>query len=416
MSGKDAGFEGDPSPDLLAARIAEAALGLGFTQVGFAPATRLEAGAARLERWLAAGFHGAMSFLERDDRADPTRLLPEARSIIVVALGYGKPPPAGRLPLRRGDGGAPWFGTIASYARGEDYHLVVKEKLHRLAERCSEIAGRPVRSRACTDSAPLLEGEAAARAGIGFVGKNTLVITPGSGSFFLLGELLVDLEITPGEPVRPGCGSCRACLDACPTGALLDGQLIDARRCISYLTIELTGAIPRELRPLIGTHVYGCDICQVVCPYNSKESAGARAPEFEPRPALDPPELVALLELGAAGYRKLVKRTALRRSNRYTLARNAAVALGNTGAPGAVAPLARALANHPSALVRGHAAWALGRLGGAEARAALEAGLERERDAEVREELALALDELARSAARGAPGLRAPRAGTPESG
>jgi epoxyqueuosine reductase len=252
-----------------------------------------------------------------------------------------------------------------------------------------------VRARVCVDTAPLLEHEAARLAGIGFTAKSTLTIVPGVGSFVLLGELLLDVELPPATPVRAGCGSCRACLDACPTGAFVDAHVLDARRCISYLTIENQGPIPRELRAAIGTRVFGCDVCQDVCPFNASAAPKPRAPELLPREALEHVDLVGLLTLGAAGYRRLVRRTALRRVTVATLARNAAVALGNSGDPRAKEPLLRALGRHRSALVRGHAAWALGRLGAASEPAGRDALLfasEHDPDDGVRSEARAALE------------------------
>jgi epoxyqueuosine reductase len=300
--------------------------------------------------------------------------------------------------LRASKSGSPLCGSVGRYARGEDYHLVMKRKLTALAERCEVLAGRPLRSRVCVDTAPLLEHEVARAAGLGFSGKSTLTIVPGVGTWVLLGELLLDVELPPSAPLPQGCGSCRACLDACPTGAFVDAHVLDARRCISYLTIENQGEIPRELRAPIGTRVFGCDVCQEVCPFNASQAARTRAPELAPRPELDVIDLVGLLELGAASYRKLVKRSALRRAPRATLARNAAIALGNTRDPRAAAPLERALENDPSALVRSHAAWALGELGaaaGATGKAALESAAHSDADPSVREEAALAMARLA---------------------
>ncbi|HEY3499081.1 MAG TPA: tRNA epoxyqueuosine(34) reductase QueG [Polyangiaceae bacterium] len=386
------GPEQQPLIDL-AARIAEAALELGFVRVGFARAERFDAAAARLETWLASGYHGELSYLERpDDRADPTALLPEAKTIVAVALSY-----AGPAPLRAGRDGPALAGSVGRYARGEDYHLVMKQKLAALAERCEVLAGRPLRTRVCVDTAPLLEHEVARAAGVGFSGKSTLTIVPGVGTYVVLGELLLDLELPASEPVRQGCGGCRACLDACPTGAFVGPHVLDARRCISYLTIENQTAIPRELRAPIGTRVFGCDVCQEVCPFNGSATPRARAGELEPRPELEIVDLIALLELGAAGYRKLAKRSALRRATRATLARNAAVALGNTHDPRAAAPLARALRAHTSPLVRSHAAWALGELGNAcdgAGREALEEAAGEDGDESVREEARLALARL----------------------
>lgn len=340
--------------------IVRAARELGFAAVGIAPATILHRDAEALARWLAAGMHGEMAYLaERPARADPVALEAWARSVIVVALAYDPDPGPASL----------WHGRIARYARGADYHGVAVAKLRLLGERCAVIAGRPVKARVCVDTAPLLERALAARAGVGFIGKNGLLIRPGQGSYLLLGELLVDIELGPDTPLEVDCGDCTACLEACPTGALTAPFIMDARRCISYLTIEMRGALLRELRAHMGRAICGCDICQAVCPHN--QNAGAPAPELRAR--LPAPALDGLLSLGSAGHKRLVKGTALSRLSRNQLARNAAVALGNTAEPRAVGPLARALARHPSALVRGHAAWALGELGSEAARCALDA-------------------------------------------
>jgi len=386
---------GPPTQGGLTERIADAALELGFARVGFARVERFDEAGARLRAWLASGYHGELSYLaEGGERDDPSTLLPEAKTLVAVALSYAEP--RALAPLRAASDGPALTGSVARYARGEDYHLVMKEKLSALAERCEELLGRPVVTRACVDTAPLLEHEVARRAGLGFSAKSTLTIVPGLGSWVLLGELLLDIELPPSEPVRAGCGGCRACLDACPTGAFVAAHVLDARRCISYLTIENAGPIPRELRAPIGTRVFGCDVCQEVCPFNASPAPRERAPELSARAALAAVDLVALLELGAAGYRKLVRRTALRRVSRDTLARNAAVALGNTRDRRAVAPLGRAVLSHTSALVRAHAAWALGELGFSEpaAEEPLESAEQRDPDPAVREEAALALARL----------------------
>ncbi len=385
---------GPPTHETLAARVAAAARELGFARVGFAPAAPFGDAALRLRGWLASGYHGNLSYLAEGERGDPRALLPEARTVIAVALFYGGP--AGPVALRDGRDGRDLTAIVARYARGDDYHLVMKQKLALLAERCEALAGRRLASRACVDTAPLLEHELARAAGLGFSGKSTLTIVPGLGSYVLLGELITELELTPSEPVRAGCGGCRACLDACPTGAFVDAHVLDARRCISYLTIENQGTIPRELRSRLGTRVFGCDVCQEVCPFNASSTPKPGAPELAPRPALATLDLVGLLELGAAGYRKLVRRTALRRVTRDTLARNAAVALGNTRDARAVPPLERALGSHPSPLVRAHAAWALGELGelAADARTALAEAGASDPDADVREEACSALARL----------------------
>ncbi len=381
-----------PDGSALGAAIAAAALELGFARVGFAPLERFERGAKALEQWLAHGYAGDMAYLATPgDRAEPRELLGGARTLISVAMSYGGER-ENLVPLKS-KAGRTLVGTVARYARGEDYHPLLWDRLKSLADRAAVLVGRAVLARPCVDTAPLLEREAAARAGVGFLGKNTLAIVPGLGSYVLLGELLLDVELTPGEAVEPRCGACRACLDACPTGAFVDAHVLDARRCISYLTIEYTGAIPRELRRPIGTRVFGCDVCQEVCPYNASPNPRPSAPELAARPARHPVDLIELLELGSAAYRKFVKNSALRRANRATLARNAAVALGNLGDAAAEQPLIRALEGHPAPVVRAHAAWALGELASVvsgAARSALERAAERDADAAVREEAMLA--------------------------
>lgn len=352
--------------DSLEARIVGAALELGFVRAGIAPAGRSEPAAERLAGWLAAGHHGEMQYMAGGlDRSSPQQLFEAARSVLVVALPYADPPLA---RLRRSVDGPELetglTGKVARYARGEDYHRVLKAKLEELGAAIDGLVGRPVGRRGCVDSAPLLERDFAVRAGLGFAAKSTLTIVPGAGSFVLLGELLLDLELAPTpSDVSPGCGGCTACLSACPTGAFVGPYQLDARRCISYLTIELKGSVPRELRGLIGQHVFGCDICQDVCPWNHSRHVKQRAPELGQRPQLLAPDLVELLFLTSSGYRRLVRGTALSRVSRQRLARNAAIALGNSHREAAEAPLARALEEHPSELVRAHAAWALAALG-----------------------------------------------------
>jgi epoxyqueuosine reductase len=378
-------------PASLAHAIRDAALALGFARVGFCPVEPFENGARALDRWLAEGHHGEMTFMSGASRADPRALLPEAQTLIVVALAYER---ARAEPTPRGSGIVPTTALVARYALGKDYHLVLKERLRRLADRCAELSGRPVLARPCVDTAPLLEREAARRAGVGFTAKNTMSIAPGLGSYVLLGELLLDLELAPTEPIAPGCGSCRACLDACPTSAFVDAYTLDARRCISYLTIEHAGAIPRELRPSIGRWVFGCDICQEVCPHNRSPKPRPADAALAPRPGTSNLDLCALLSLGSAAHRRLVRRTALARASRIRLQRNAAVALGNTGEPSVVPALATALTQNPSALVRAHCAWALGRIGTDAARLALRQARGAETDSSVIEEIDIANNQL----------------------
>jgi epoxyqueuosine reductase len=331
--------------------------------------------------WLAAGHAGEMTYLAQPEhvaqRGDLHGLLETARSLVVVALAYDRVDPVassaqGAADATAAGAAAPTVparallrGRIARYARGEDYHLVMRDKLVLLADRLARELGRPVATRPCVDSAPVLEREWAERGGLGFVAKNTMLIAPGLGSYVVLGELLVDADLAPTapeSPPRPRCGSCRSCLDACPTGAFVDAYVLDARRCISYLTIEHEGILPRELRAAMGTWVFGCDVCQEVCPFNA--GAGEAAdPQLVSRSiehAL--PDLVALAAKGANQVRQLVKRTALRRISRDILLRNVAIALGNTGSPDAIPALISLLENK-NPLVRVHAVWALRQLG-----------------------------------------------------
>jgi epoxyqueuosine reductase len=267
------------------------------------------------------------------------------------------------------------------------------------------------------DTGPLLEREVAARAGLGWVGKNTNLLNKEWGSWFFLGEVLTSLELDYDQPATAHCGTCTRCLTACPTGAFIAPYVLDARRCISYLTIELKGPIPRDLRPLIGNLIFGCDICQDVCPWNIKHARptgvpkvpkvpkvpeardhGSRItdhgsppePAFQPRPGLDAPELIPLLKLTPEEFNEKFRSSPIRRAGRRGLRRNVAVALGNSGDPAAIPTLCEAL-HDPDPLIRGHAAWALGRLGGKEARLALEEALEVEEDEWVREEIEEAL-------------------------
>jgi epoxyqueuosine reductase len=340
------------TPTELGAQVRDVALRLGFAAVGAVPVgppDRFDL----YRSWLAAGHHGEMAYLASPEhlaaRADLRALLAAARTVVVAVHPYpaGPPRPAGR-------------GAVARYARGTDYHIVVRDKLVALGEAIARAAGRAVASRVCVDSAPVLERELAQRAGLGFAGKNTLLITRGVGSYTVLGELLldVDLEIDGGGGDRVGCGSCRACLDACPTGAFVAERVLDARRCISYLTIESEAAIPEELRPRMGPWIFGCDVCQEVCPYNAST---ARAPT-EPREANDiergHPDLVALAAAPSNQLRRFVRRTALRRVDRARLLRNVCVALGNLGDADAL-PALTARLDDPSPLVREHAAWAI---------------------------------------------------------
>lgn len=376
------------SPAQLTERIRARALEMGFDAVGVAP-VRPSEHAGRYGAWLGDGMHGEMAYLAREDavakRADPGVLVPGAKSAVVVAIGYysegGEVEDASRA-------------VVARYARNDDYHDLLKDRLIGLQEWANQEL-TPVGGRAYVDAGPVLERELASRAGLGWFGRNTMLIQPRRGSYYFLGVLLLDVELEYDAPfVRDHCGSCARCVGACPTGALLGrdetgAPRMDARRCISYLTIELRGEIPRELRPLIGNRVYGCDICQEVCPWNSFAEPAAE-PAFAPREGLDGASLIEWMGMTQEEFSRRFKGSAVKRTKRRGLLRNVAVALGNWGSPEAIPALAAAL-NDDEALVRGHAAWALGRIGTEASHQALRGRAEVEEDVWVREEIAAAL-------------------------
>lgn len=372
----------------LAGQIREEAQRLGFDAVGIARAEAHPHG-ARLSDWLERGRHGRMAWMARapERRADPRQVLAGARSVISVAASYyrGDPPvEASGIPALR--------GRIARYAWGRDYHRRLRRRLRALGTALRALAPR-ARWLAYVDTGPVLDRGWAEQAGIGWIGKHTNVILARGGSWFFLGEILTDLDLPQSEPARNHCGRCTRCIPACPTGAIVAPYQLDARRCISYLTIENRGAIPLELRPMIGTRIFGCDDCQEVCPWN-RFAVPASHPDFAEREGQQAPELLPLLALDEEGFRERFLGTALLRAHRSGLARNVAVALGNLGDPRAIPALAAALAEDASPLVRAHAAWALGRIGGDGARTALSSAAAREEDAPVREEIGQALAAL----------------------
>jgi epoxyqueuosine reductase len=368
---------------------------LGFDLVGIAPA-RPPATTGSYQSWLEAGYHAEMRYLSRADavahRIDPTSILPGLRTIVTVGADYHTQP----LPPELRDD--PSRGVIASYAWGDDYHEVMLPRLHRLAEFVARLTGEPAAYRAYVDTGPVLERDLAVQAGLGFVGKNTNLIHPRFGSWFFLGELLLATDLAlqgrrrnrSFPPEKGTCGRCTRCLQACPTRAFPDPYILDARRCISYLTIELKGPIPRELRPLIGNRIFGCDICQEVCPWNRRFAQPTSEPGFQPQVDAMAPMLVELMVLDDVGFRKRFRGSPVKRAKRRGLLRNVAVALGNWGGAAAIPALAQAL-HDDEALIRGHAAWALGRIGGQPARDALAGALPGETDDWVREEIRLAV-------------------------
>ena len=370
------------------ARIATLAAELGFDLAGVVPAGRTPT-FDRYRAWLDAGHHGEMGYMARPDaverRADPRRILPGTESIVVVGLNYHT---VALPPHLRDD---PSRGVVASYAWGVDYHDVMVLRLEQLAARVEAESGEPVAHRAYVDTGAILERGWSSRAGLGFIGKNTTLIHPRLGSWLFLGELLLAAPVEPSPlPAVPAptgtCGRCTRCLVACPTAAFPAPGVLDARRCISYLTIELKGPIPRELRPLMGNRIFGCDICQEVCPWNRRFAAPTTEPAFWPGPDAIAPPLLDLIALDEEGFRERFKGTPILRARRRGLLRNVAVALGNWGHPAAVPALVRALAD-PEPLVRGHAAWALGQIGTVDARRALAHAAAGESDDWVRAEM-----------------------------
>jgi epoxyqueuosine reductase len=368
----------------LAQAIKDEARRLGFELVGvtaLADPPHQEA----FGEWLRGGYAGEMAYLSRTEgaRRHPDSWLPWARSVVSVGLNYYTP-----LPRETATPGSP-KGWISRYAWGDDYHSVMERRLEALLAWIRDEAGEAIQGKAYVDTGPVLERDFAGRAGIGWIGKNTHLISPKRGSWFFLGELFLSLELPPDLSIRDRCGSCDLCLKACPTNAFVGPYRLDARRCISYLTIEVKGSMPVEMRPEIGDHVFGCDICQEVCPYNVSVEP-TREAAFQPREGFHAPELIPLLGLTEEQFRARFKGSAIRRPKRRGFVRNVAVALGNLRSAEAVPALARALSDD-DALVRGHAAWALGRIGTAEARAALIATLPRESDPDAEAEMEQAL-------------------------
>lgn len=349
--------------------IKEKAYDLGFDLIGLAPAERAPHAEA-YRRWLAQGYQAGMKWLGRDPerREDPRQVMPGARSVVVVGLSYFVLDPPQAL------WNDPSRGRIARYAWGLDYHEVMLPRLRALGEFVQQVVG-PRSQRAYVDTGPVLERDFAAQAGLGFIGKNTLLINPKLGSYLFLGEILVDVELEydepasdggascridpPGESKRVGtCGNCTRCLQICPTHAFPAPYILDSHRCISYLTIELKGSIPLDLRPLLGNWIFGCDECQEICPWVRRYSRPTGESFLSYEPGRVAPKLVELMALDEAGFRARFKGTPLQRTKRRGLLRNVAVALGNWGSPEALPVLEQTL-HDPEPLIREHAAWAI---------------------------------------------------------
>jgi len=326
---------------------------LGFQKIGIAEPD-LSAAEPRLLEWLSKGWHGEMEYMARHGalRARPGELRPGTLRVISCRMNYAADVAEGISP----DGDRAY---IARYARGRDYHKVLRDRLQKLCDRIAAAAG-PFGYRAFTDSAPVMEVELAARAGLGWRGKHTLLLSRDAGSWFFLGEIYCDLPLPADVAEDDHCGSCRRCIDVCPTQAIRGPYQLDARRCISYLTIEHKSAIPEELRPLIGNRVYGCDDCQVVCPWNSFAQPTSEA-DFAPRNGLDDASLVALFAWTEAEFDERMRGSPIRRIGYERWLRNLAVGLGNAPSSAEVVAALRARRNDPSPLVKEHVEWALAR-------------------------------------------------------
>ena len=340
----------------LAEQIKAWAQELGFQDVGIALPDVGEA-AERLREWLAAGWHGEMEFMARhlELRTDPGALVPGTVRVVSVRLDY-LPEPHGALHETLRD---PRRAYVARYALGRDYHKLIRKRLQRLARRIEAALGRPFRHRVFCDSAPVLEKPLAQAAGLGWQGKHTNLVSR-TGSWFFLGEIYLDLPLPVDTPARDHCGRCRACLDVCPTGAIVAPYRLDARRCISYLTIEHHGPIPEALRPLMGNRVFGCDDCQLVCPWNRFARITGET-DFLPRNGLDRADLLTLFAWEEDEFLRRTEGSAIRRLGHERWLRNLAVALGNAPPDGAIVNALERRLSHPSALVREHVAWALAR-------------------------------------------------------
>jgi epoxyqueuosine reductase len=344
------------SPTALRAAIEQRALELGFDAVGIAQID-LPQDERHLEQWLARGWHGEMHYMARHGRkrSRPAELLPGTVRVISVRMNYRPAEASASQQVLADD----QLGFISRYALGRDYHKVMRRALRTLARRVAELAG-PHDYRVFVDSAPVLEKALARNAGLGWIGKHTNLIAREAGSWFFLGEIYTDLPLPSDTRASAHCGSCSACIPACPTGAIVAPYRLDARRCISYLTIELKGPIPLELRPSLGNRIYGCDDCQLVCPWN-KFARDASHPDFRVRRGLDAPRLTTLFGWSAQQFSERLSGSAIHRIGYERWLRNIAVALGNARTTPEVLAALEARRAEPSALVREHVLWALAR-------------------------------------------------------
>lgn len=362
----------------------------GFDLIGVTSAEPLDKGGERLREWQEAGMSADMGYMQRPVEllSNPKKLQKSARSVVSLGVSYYP----GDHPENPGG------GRVARYAWGRDYHEVIKDRLFQLRKELEESLGTKIKARAFTDAVPLLERSAAQHAGLGFFGRNSCVINGEIGSYFFIADLIVDLELEPDPPGTGTCGKCTRCMDRCPTGAIKAPGVVDARLCISYLTIENSGEIPRELRPMIGDWAFGCDVCQEVCPYNKTKATRSKWPEFSADAGAGPYlKMTEVLKVRTEKeFEERFAGTPLTRPGRAGLLRNCCVVAGNLKLGELVRPLVGCLGEDPSPLVRGHAAWALGEVGDKEARAALREAREKEENDWCKEEIELALEKADR--------------------
>ena len=369
----------------LAQQIQTRAHQLGFELVGITPAEQSQT-IQRYRQWIENGYAGKMGYLEKhlSLKADPRQLLTAAKSVISLAMNYYT------LDTPNALASDPGRGQISRYAWGDDYHNVIRERLLHLIEFIKHTAESELKSRVCVDTAPILEREYAQKAGLGWIGKNTNVIHWRSGSWYFLAEVLVSVRLeSKTEPLRGSCGTCTRCIEACPTDAIVEPNLLDSRLCISYLTIELKESIPKELRPKMGNLIFGCDICQEVCPWNSKATPTTE-PAFQPRDGNLAPRLLSLIGMTQREFSRRFKGSPIKRAKRRGFLRNVLVAIGNWRARDAIPALKNAL-DDDEPLIRSHAAWALGQIGGETAKQILRTRLTLESERDVIAEIQSAL-------------------------
>ncbi len=330
-------------------------MALGFQQVGITDID-LNRAEARLDKWLAKGYHGDMAYMQRygHKRSRPDELIPGTLRAITVRLDY-LPAARNMLDILRNH----FKAYISRYALGRDYHKLIRKRLAKLAKQIESVT-EPVNFRAFVDSAPVMEKPLAEKAGLGWIGKHTNLIHSKAGSWFFLGVIYIDLPLPIDPPATSHCGSCQACIDICPTQAIIAPYQLDAKRCISYLTIELRGSIPLELRPLIGNRIYGCDDCQLVCPWNKFAKVSSEA-DFQPRNDLDQSDLLTLFAWSETEFLRQTEGSAIRRIGHECWLRNIAVALGNAPPDTAIVQALKQRLTHPSMMVREHVDWALAR-------------------------------------------------------